>query len=67
VVSPEFSADGSFVTSEYRSNLCLSMGGLLQCIDLVSFFLGELRVGSHQCSFDFVVYVALLMLPQLAS
>ena len=64
-VSSKLSADRGFVSSEYRSDLLLSMISFLQCIDLVSFFSGELRVRSHQCSFDFVVYVTLWMLPQL--
>ena len=53
-VAPQLSADRSLVTSEYRGNLALLVAGLFQCIDLVSFLLGELRVRSHQCSFDFV-------------
>ena len=55
------------MSPQYLSNLDLLTANLSQNVDLVSFFSGELCVGSHQCSFDFVVYVTLLMLPQLAS
>ena len=47
--------DRGLVASQHPGDLSLSVAGLLQCIDLVSFLSGELRVRSHQCSFDFVV------------
>ena len=64
-VSSKLSADRGFVSSEYLSNLALLTANLSKTVNLVSFFSGELRVRPHQCSFDFVVYVTLWMLPQL--
>ena len=43
-VTPEFTADGGFVSPKYLGYYCLIVTGFHQCLDPVSFFLGKLRV-----------------------
>ncbi len=61
-ISSEFSADRGLVNTYYSSYLYLQMSHFqesvpkgTQRVNLISLFLGKLRVGSHQCSFDVVV------------
>ncbi len=67
-IASHFSADSGFVNTDYSSYLDLQMSHFqegvpkgTQRVNLISLFLGKLRVGSHtvpvlyrcQCSFDF--------------
>ncbi len=59
-IAPEFSADHGFVNLHMVCNFRLYVSRFqkyvpkgTQRVNLVSLFLGKLRVGSHLCSFDF--------------
>jgi hypothetical protein len=48
-VAPDLTADRGLVTLQHDGNLALVVLHFQKCLDLVSFFLGELRVVSHRC------------------
>jgi hypothetical protein len=50
-MASEFSADRGFVNLHMVCNFRLYVSCSQKCINLVSLFLGKLRVGSHLCSF----------------
>ena len=60
-IASKFPADRGFVNLDQVSNIRLVVSRFQKCINLVSLFMGKLRVGSHtvpvlyrcQCSFDF--------------
>jgi hypothetical protein len=52
-IASELSADRGFVNIDYSSYLDLRMSHFQESVNLISLFLGKLRVGSHLCSFDF--------------
>ena len=54
-IASHFSADRGFVNTDYSSYLDLQMSHFQEGVNLISLFLGKLRVGSHLCSFDVVV------------
>ena len=54
-IASEFSADRGFVNLHMVCNFRLYMSCFQKYVNLVSLFLGKLRVGSHLCSFDVVV------------
>ncbi len=54
-ISSEFSADCRLMNADQARNFGLIVSCFQKCINLVSLFLGKLRVASHQCSFDVVV------------
>jgi hypothetical protein len=61
-IASEFSADRGFVNLHMVGNFRLYMSCFqkyvpkgTQRVNLISLYLGKLRVGSHLCSFDVVV------------
>ena len=48
-VAPDLTADRGLVTLQHDGNLALVVPHFQKCLDLVAFFLGELRVVSHRC------------------
>ncbi len=52
-IASEFSADRGFVNLHMVCNFRLYVSCFQKYVNLVSLFLGKLRVGSHLCSFDF--------------
>jgi len=48
-VAPDLAADRGLVTLQHHGNPALGMAHFQKRLDLVSFFLGELRVVSHRC------------------
>ena len=54
-IASHFSADRGLVNTDYSSYLDLQMSHFQEGVNLISLFLGKLRVGSHLCSFDVVV------------
>jgi hypothetical protein len=55
VITPHFAGNGRFMHFQYIRNFTSAMPGFQQGRNLVSLFLGNLGVGSHECSFDLVV------------
>jgi len=53
-VSGQFPADGGWTAFQHGSDFALCMSRLLQGVNLVSFFSGEVRV-VHLCNFDWQV------------
>jgi len=66
-VSCEFTADGGGMHAEFAGDRFLRESGFHIRVNLVSLFLGELGVSSHQRSFSFAIEETLPSLPQLAS
>ena len=54
-ITSKFSADRGFVNLHMVCNFRLYMSCFQKYVNLVSLFLGKLRVGSHLCSFDWLV------------
>ena len=54
-IASHFSANRGLVNTDYSSYLDLQMSHFQEGVNLISLFLGKLRVGSHLCSFDLVV------------
>jgi hypothetical protein len=54
-IASEFSADCGLMNLDQSCNFRLYMSCFQKYGNLVSLFLGKLRVGSHLCSFDVVV------------
>ena len=52
-ITSEFSADRGFVNPHRVCNFRLYVSCFQKYVNLVSWSLGKLRVGSHLCSFDF--------------
>jgi len=52
-IASEFSTDRGFVNLHVVGNFRLYMSCFQKYVNLVSLFMGKLRVGSHLCSFDF--------------
>ncbi len=52
-IASDFSADRGFVNLHMVCNFRLYVSRFQKYVNLVSLFLGKLRVGSHLCSFDF--------------
>ncbi len=52
-ITSKFSADRGFVNLHMVCNFRLYLSCFQKYVNLVSLFLGKLRVGSHLCSFDF--------------
>ena len=48
-ITLQLSADGRFVTTQYLRHLALGMPGALKNVNLISFFLGKLRVTTQLC------------------
>ena len=48
-ITLQLSADGRLVTTQHLRYLALYMPGSLENVDLISFFLGKLRVATHLC------------------
>jgi hypothetical protein len=46
-ITLQLSADGRFVTTQHLCHLALGMPGSLKNVNLMSFFLGKLRVATH--------------------
>jgi hypothetical protein len=65
-ITPYLSAYGRFMLAYHFGDLGLVLTYFQQDRYLVSFFLGKLCVGSHECSFDLVVQEAII-LPWLTS
>ena len=54
-IASEFSADRGFVNLDKLCDFRLFISCFQKYVNLVSLFLGKLRVGSHLCSFDWLV------------
>jgi len=54
-VAAEFTTHGGLVRPDFRGDLGLIPSGFHTGMNLISLFMGELRVGFHRCSFDLAV------------
>ena len=64
-IALELTADGGFAPTQQRSNLVLVVTGFHECVNLVTFLLGKLRLVSHRAPLSLRLEGA-VMLPWLA-
>ena len=54
-VPPHLAGNRGLMNAQDLGNRGLSLLGVQEGIDLIPCFLGELGVGSHECSFDWLI------------